>query len=291
MDGVIALVTIDEARHHDTDLQLLADALTRKGASVELVNWDDAAADWTQFVAAIVRSPWDYHWRLPEFLAWADRVSRETQLFNSADVLRWNTDKVYLRDAVEFGVPVIPTEFVTDEAGVDAVVLPHDVVVKPTVSAGSNDTLRFVGDDTGARAHIRHVLSLGKKAMVQPYQGRVDERGETGLLFYNGKFSHAFCKAAILSHGESERNGLFVVEEITSRTPRADELAVGEKVIQLLTSRFGEAPLYARIDMVDGDDGEPLVMEIELAEPSMFFHVAEGSADRYADAILARVAG
>ena len=121
MDGVIALVTIDEARHHDTDLQLLADALTRKGASVELVNWDDAAADWTQFVAAIVRSPWDYHWRLSEFLAWAESVSRETQLFNSADVLRWNTDKVYLRDAVEFGVPVIPTEFVTDEPGVDAV--------------------------------------------------------------------------------------------------------------------------------------------------------------------------
>ncbi|MFM8871168.1 MAG: RimK family alpha-L-glutamate ligase [Actinomycetota bacterium] len=291
MDGVIALVTIDEARHHDTDLHRLADALTRAGATVELVNWDDAAADWKRFVAAIVRSPWDYHWRLPEFLAWAERVSRETQLFNSAEVLRWNTDKVYLRDAVAFGVPVIPTEFVTEDVGVDAVALPRDVVVKPTVSAGSNDTLRFINDEAGARAHIRHVLSLGKKAMVQPYQGRVDERGETGLLFYNGEFSHAFCKAAILSQGESERNGLFVVEEITARTPRADELAVGEKVIELLTSRFGEAPLYARIDMVDGDNGKPLVMEIELAEPSMFFHVAEGSADRYANAILARVAG
>jgi len=290
VDGVIALVTIDEARHHDTDLQLLADALVRAGANVELVNWDDAAADWKQFVAAIVRSPWDYHWRLTEFLAWADRVSRETMLFNSAEVLRWNTDKVYLRDAVQFGVPVIPTEFIVDEAGVDTVVLQRDVVVKPTVSAGSNDTLRFVDDESGARGHIRHVLSLGKKAMVQPYQARVDERGETGLLFFNGTFSHAFCKAAILSQGESERNGLFVVEEITSRTPRADEIAVGEKVLDLLRSRFGEAPLYARIDMVDGDDGAPLVMEIELAEPSMFFHVAEGSADRYADAILARVA-
>lgn len=290
MDGVIALVTIDEARHHDTDLQLLADALGRSGATVELVSWDDAAADWKRFVAAIVRSPWDYHWRLAEFLSWADRVSHETKLFNSADVLRWNTDKVYLRDAVEFGVPVIPTAFVTDDAGVGSVVLPRDVVVKPTVSAGSNDTLRFVDDEAGARAHIRHVLSLGKKAMVQPYQARVDDRGETGLLFFNGTFSHAFCKAAILSQGESERNGLFVVEEITSRTPRADEIAVGEKVLDLLRSRFGEAPLYARIDMVDGDDGAPLVMEIELAEPSMFFHVAEGSADRYADAILARVA-
>ena len=291
MDGVIALVTIDEARHHDTDLQLLADALVRAGATVELVNWDDAAADWKRFVAAIVRSPWDYHWRLAEFLAWAERASSETKLFNPPDVLRWNTDKVYLRDAVDFGVPVIPTDFVLDEAGVDVVALPRDVVVKPTVSAGSNDTLRFIDDEVGARAHICHVLGLGKKAMVQPYQGRVDERGETGLLFYNGEFSHAFCKAAILSQGESERNGLFVVEEITGRTPRADELDVGRKVLDLLKSRFGVAPLYARIDMVDGDDGKPLVMEIELAEPSMFFHVAEGSADRYADAILARVAG
>lgn len=290
MDGVIALVTIDEARHHDADLQLLADALVRAGATVELVNWDDAAADWKRFVAAIVRSPWDYHWRLAEFLVWAERASSETKLFNPPDVLRWNTDKVYLRDAVDFGVPVIPTDFVLDEAGVDVVALPRDVVVKPTVSAGSNDTLRFVDDESGARGHIRHVLSLGKKAMVQPYQARVDERGETGLLFFNGTFSHAFCKAAILSQGESERNGLFVVEEITSRTPRADEIVVGEKVLDLLRSRFGEAPLYARIDMVDGDDGTPLVMEIELAEPSMFFHVAEGSADRYADAILARVA-
>lgn len=290
MDGVIALVTIGEARHHDTDLQLLADALARAGATVELVNWDDAAADWKRFVAAVVRSPWDYHWRLSEFLAWAERVSQVTQLFNSAEVLRWNTDKVYLRDAVAFGVPVISTEFVSDDVGVDAVALPRDVVVKPTVSAGSNDTLRFIDDEAGARAHIRHVLSIGKKAMVQPYQGCVDERGETGLLFYNGVFSHAFCKAAILSRGESERNGLFVVEEITARTPRVDELAVGDKVIELLASRFGESPLYARIDMVDGDDGKPLVMEIELAEPSMFFHVAEGSADRYANAILARVA-
>ncbi len=287
---MIALVTIDEARHHDADLQLLADALVRAGATVELVNWDDAAADWKRFVAAIVRSPWDYHWRLAEFLAWAERASSETKLFNPPDVLRWNTDKVYLRDAVDFGVPVIPTDFVLDEAGVDVVALPRDVVVKPTVSAGSNDTLRFVDDESGARGHIRHVLSLGKKAMVQPYQARVDERGETGLLFFNDTFSHAFCKAAILSQGESERNGLFVVEEITSRTPRADEIVVGEKVLDLLRSRFGEAPLYARIDMVDGDDGTPLVMEIELAEPSMFFHVAEGSADRYADAILARVA-
>ncbi len=56
--------------------------------------WDDPAVDWAAADLVLVRSTWDYEFRLPEFLAWADAVG--PGLVNSAAALRWNTDKAYL---------------------------------------------------------------------------------------------------------------------------------------------------------------------------------------------------
>ena len=47
-------------------------------------------------------------------------------------------------------------------------------------------------------------------------------------------------------------------------------------------------PLYARIDMIPGPDGEPRIMELELIEPSLFFDHSPESLDRFAGAIARR---
>ena len=289
----VALVSSAEAREHDTDLPLITAALGSLGIRSDIIDWDTAAADWKQFDAAVVRSPWDYHRRYDEFLVWLDVVSAATRLFNDAGIIRWNTDKTYLAELIDAGVPVIPTTYIAGAQALvdasDAGVLSADVVVKPTVSAGSNNTERHRSSQVCAAAHVASLIDNGMTAMVQPYQAGIDAHGESGLLYFNGSYSHAFRKGAILATGENVKNGLFAVEDIGERQASPAERALGDRVMSFVTQKFGTAPLYARVDMVPGQDGQPVLMELELAEPSLFLHTSPGAAGRFAEAVASVV--
>ncbi|CAB4603048.1 unannotated protein [freshwater metagenome] len=292
MPRSIALVSGAEARQFDTDLSFIVRALGDRGVIAEIVDWDNAATDWSQFEAAIVRSPWDYHRRYPEFLAWLDTVSAATTLHNSAEIIRWNTNKEYLTELTEAKVDIIPTTFVRTAEDIVQIsndgMLDKDIVVKPTVSAGSNNTERHEESPVKAAAHLGSLIDMGKVAMVQPYQRFIDERGETAMVYFNGRFSHAFRKGPILATGENTKNGLFVEEDISARDASDEERYIGDDVMRFLTKKFGELPLYARVDVVRGSAGVPVLMELELAEPSFYLHTSRDSAERFAAAVLAR---
>lgn len=292
MSRLVALVSAAEARHHDTDLSLIVRALGDRGIVADIVDWHDAAADWSKYSMAIVRSPWDYHRRYSEFLQWLDVVSSQTTLHNSAEIIRWNTDKTYLAELIEAGIDVIPTRYVRNAEDIVLVsnegMLERDIVIKPTISAGSNNTERHEESPVKAAAHLGQLIDGGMAAMVQPYQRFIDERGETGMLYFNGEFSHAFRKGAILATGENIKNGLFVEEDIGPRDPNAQERELGEAVMNFVQNKFGTAPLYARVDVVRGSGGYPVLMELELAEPSLFLHTSPDSATRFASAVVAR---
>ena len=292
MPRPIALVSGAEARHLDTDLPLIIRALGDRGIIAEIVDWDNAAADWEQYEAAIVRSPWDYHRRYDEFLAWLDSVSAATTLLNSADIIRWNTNKEYIAEFMEAKIDVIPTTFVRGAEDLVLItnegMLDRDIVVKPTISAGSNNTERHEESPVKAAAHLGTLIDAGMVAMVQPYQRFIDERGETGMLYFNGKYSHSFRKGAILATGENTKNGLFVEEDISPRNASSQERALGETVMRFVKDKFGDYPLYARVDVVRGSAGVPVVMELELTEPSLFLHVAHESPSHFASAVVAR---
>lgn len=290
MTRPIALVSSAMARELDTDLPYLVRAFADRGVTAEIVDWDTADEDWTRFSSAVIRSPWDYHRRLDEFLSWLDRVSALTTVHNSSDVVRWNLDKHYLAELAADGLETIPTTWLETEDDVDAAMdaLGGDVVVKPTVSAGANNSWRHTSDAAGAAAHAREILALGKSVMLQPYQRFIDDRGETGMLYFGGEYSHAFRKGAILVNGEMQHNDLYVEEEITARKPNEQERELGDAVVEFVARRFGAAPLYARVDVVKGSRGVPVLMEVELAEPSFFVHVAPGSPERFVGAVLAR---
>jgi hypothetical protein len=83
--------------------------------------------------------------------------------------------------------------------------------------------------------------------------------------------------------------GLFAEESIAPRTPSAEERAVAERTLDAVPAGRGSL-LYARVDLVPGPDGAPLVLEVELTEPSVFFAHAPGAADRFARAICDKVA-
>ena len=292
MSRVIALVSGVEAREFDTDLPYLSRALGDRGIITEVVDWDNASIDWSRYSMAIIRSPWDYHRRYPEFLTWLDAVSAATTLQNSAEIIRWNTNKEYLTELVDAGIGIVPTTFVHSAEELVTItndgMLERDIVVKPTISAGSNNTERHEESPVKAAAHLGFLLDAGFVAMVQPYQRFIDERGETGMVYFNGQLSHSFRKGAILATGENVKNGLFTVEEIAPRTASGQERELGKAVMTFVKKKWGEFPLYARVDVVRGSAGVPVVMELELAEPSFFLQVDHEAPSRFASAVLAR---
>lgn len=291
----IALVTANAARDLDDDLAPLESALREVGAEVVVTAWDDAGADWSRFQLALLRSTWDYTQRLPEFLAWAERAAAQTNLLNPLPAIRWNTDKHYLRDLDKSGVAIVPSAFVEpgDAATAALAAFQHahpsdEFVVKPAIGAGSRDAQRYHADDRdAARMHVQRLLEGRRSVLLQPYLDHVDEHGETALVFFDGKFSHAIRKGPLLKRGEGPTRALFAAEHITPRQPDAAELALAERTLAAIP--FGTL-LYARVDLIHDADGSPRVLELELTEPSLFFAHAAGSAARFAGAIVARAA-
>ena len=292
----VALVTAEVAHAFDVDLGPLLDALAAHGAQAVAADWHDDAVDWSAFDLVLVRSPWDYHARLDEFLAWADRAAAVSDLHNPLDVLRWNTDKRYLDDLAAHEVPTVPTRWCAPgEAEGFAWPDGGEVVVKPTVSAGSRNTARFDLDDPAERAaaveHLTRIGAMGKTAMVQPYVASVDDRGETAVIVIDGTISHGVRKGPMLAPGGEVASGLFAAEELQPRTPTADETDAAHRAVAAVEARFATVPLYARVDLIAGADGAPVVLELELTEPALFLVLAPDpaqAADAYARAALAR---
>ena len=291
----VGLATCREFPNLDDEDRLLIPALGRLGIEAVPVVWTDEDVDWAAFAAVVIRETWDYSDDRDRFLAWAERVAAVTTLLNPADVVAWNTDKVYLRELADAGVPVVPTRFL-EPGDEPAGWLPEgefaDVVVKPAVSCGSRDTVRYhTGDPLDeAEQHVRRLLDDRRTVMVQPYLDAVDTVGETALLFFDGGFSHAIRKGPLLARGiEGEKvEGLFVQEQIDPREPTAAERGVAERVIACIPGGI-ERVLYARVDLIPGRDGEPLLLELELTEPSLFLSHDTQAPDRLAAAIARRI--
>jgi glutathione synthase/RimK-type ligase-like ATP-grasp enzyme len=291
----IALVTARAARGLDDDLPPLQDALRNAGSNVAVIDWDDANVDWSRFDLALLRSTWDYTERVEEFLDWAQRAAAHTRLVNPLAVVRWNTDKHYLHDLERAGIATVPSVFVEPDndaqAGLDAFLLSHasaEFVVKPAIGAGSRDAQRYARvRREDALAHVRRLLADRRSVLLQPYLDRVDEHGETALIYFGGKFSHAIRKGPLLKPDEGPTRALFASEHITARTPQADELRLAEQTLAAIP--FAQPLTYARIDLIHDAQHAPRVLELELTEPSLFFAHAEGSAERFVRVVLAQL--
>ena len=297
----IALATAAEALSQDGDMAPLLAACAEAGLHAEPACWDDKGVRWGAYDAVVLRSTWDYVPRLPNFLLWVDAVARHTRLFNRRDLVRWSTDKHYLADLERAGVPIVPTAFVepgddtrralesalAGRFGAAALAPPDEIVAKPAVGAGSKDALRLSRDDTGrARLHVERLLADGRSVLLQPYLGAVDQRGETAMIYIDGRFSHAIRKGPLLRPSAGLVEGLFAPEDIQPREPTKDEGRVAKLAFNAIP---GEAPLYARVDLLTGPDGQPVVLELELVEPSLFFDQGEGAARRFAEALRERL--
>ena len=263
----------------DPDAAPLAAALSAAGIEARWVAWDDPQADWDAPVPTIVRSTWNYALDRSAFLEWAARAERAAPLWNPLDVLIANTHKRYLLDLAARGVPVVPTVLV--ERGEAPRVATRGwarVVVKPAVGAGSLGARAFDAQDPAAEAHAESLAARGE-VLIQPYLDSVHGYGERSLVWIDGELTHAVRKAPRFS-GESE--------QVTGPLPIADDeraLALSALAAAAAADRI----LYGRVDIARDVAGGPVVMELELTEPSLFLALAPGAVERYVSGLLERL--
>nr|WP_055503645.1 hypothetical protein [Nonomuraea pusilla] len=265
---ICAYATFADPDNNDNERDLALAAWREAGIEGRAERWDDPGVDWSGYDAVVVRSVWDYIDRREEFLAWARGVESVTRLLNPASILEANTDKTYLRD---LGVPTVPTHWSSRD-------LPHwsEYVVKPAVSAGARDTVR-TSDRQRARELAEALEAAGRTPMVQPYLDMVESEGETSLLYFNRRFSHAVRRNPMLAPGMSAAD----LPRASLRTPAPDQVELAEKVLAGITGPL----LYARVDLVRLADGSPVVIELELTEPYLFLSYEPGAPASLAGAL------
>lgn len=297
MTNIVAFVTSEDQPAFTADDALAADALRALGETdVVAIPWSTAETAWEEFQAVVLRSTWDYFRRAEEFRRWLDDLERKgTRLFNAPALARWNADKTYLRELAATGVPIVPTIWFQKNNSVDIKAALREAgwrkaVVKPTVSASGFGTWitsleRFdPGDQTRFEELVR-----ARDVMVQPYMEEIAGRGEWSLVFFDGAFSHAILK--------NPAPGDFRIQEHFGgswrvASPSPELIREAEDALAAATKVTGEGkPLYARVDGLESEvNGQFLLMELELIEPSLYFAADPDNAPvRFAQALSDRL--
>jgi len=248
----------------DLDIPFAIKAAEQLEIDLVFANWNDKSIAWESFDAAVIRSAWDYVPVRDEFLEFAKTVETKTKLFNSYDVMRWNTDKKYLSVLEGKGVPIIPTKFASsiDEA-LPAISWAFEkadaIAIKPTVGAGARLAGKATTKDESIE-YVKRILEAKRTVIIQPYISSVDDEGEKAIIVINGKISHASKKVpALTKGGHGDAAGQL---EITT------EMKDIVKTISNAVSEWNEL-LFARVDVVRMDE-KLVLMELELTEPWLF---------------------
>jgi glutathione synthase/RimK-type ligase-like ATP-grasp enzyme len=289
----INLVSSTEIIKFDSESIILSEALKKRGIESELVFWDDPDVNWGEADLSVIRSTSDYAWKVEEYLDWVNKVERETTLWNSGDVIRWNHHKGYLLELQEKGVPIPPTIFVEKES--DDSLRHHldgtgwrEIVLKPAITVGGFGLKRYRSDDAEAEEHLKRLTKRGwnhrfegincylspRDVLIQEFLPEIIESGEASLFYYGGDFSYSVIKRVkpgeILAHP-----GYGASVSLYDASP--SERGVAEAALDAV----GHRTEYARIDMALTMDG-PLIMELELIEPWLFIGLLPGKVNIFA---------
>jgi glutathione synthase/RimK-type ligase-like ATP-grasp enzyme len=277
----VRLATCVALPEPDPDAQALLAAVRAAGAEASWLAWDDPTADWDAPGLTVLRSTWNYAHAHPAFLAWVDRVARSGPLWNPAPVVRWNSDKRYLVELGQEGFGVVPTTLVEAGQAVDlqALVARNGLerfVLKPAVGAGSFGAARFTESELPAAQAYAERWLASRAMLVQPYLESVEHYGERSLVWIDGDFTHAVRKTPRFGADH---------EAVSAALPIADD---EREAARKLVERARSPLLYARVDLARDAQGRPLLMELELIEPSLFLAQNPPALERLARAIAAR---
>lgn len=264
----------------------LAEALAALGYPVEPEPWTDIDPD-THLTSdpVVLRSTWDYH-RVPTmFAAWLDAMADSRRpLLNPAGVARANIDKIYLQGLAAAGIAIPATRWIArpDAAAIEAVLREEGwarAVLKPRIGATAHGTFLVTAGHLPTEDDLAAVRAAG--GLLQEFIPEIRDRGEVSMVYAGGAFSHAVTRRAPGGDFRVEKDFGGTVEAIA---PSSGLLGFGETVM----AQVPPSCAYARVDVVDSARG-PLLMEVELIEPELYFSIVPGSAERMARVIVDRL--
>ena len=255
-----------------------AGALAAPGAEVSPIVWSEAF-DAAEFDLVLPLVAWGYHKHFDRWLEVLDRLEKQcARVQNPVPLLRWNSDKAYLAELYEKGVPVVPTEVAEslDDHSLTqfrAHLGCADLVVKPPVSASAYLTFPIRSGE------LLPDSVRGRRMMVQPWLESITTTGEWSLLFFDGQLSHALSK--VPTPGEFR-----VQPEYGGIIRRCEPPSGSEEVARAALAAAPAPALYARVDLVIGNRGTFEVMELELIEPALWLTEAPEAASLFARSVL-----
>lgn len=256
-----------------------ADALRVRGHSVDPVPWT-GEGDLKGYDLVLPLVVWGYHLQYADWLRFLARVETEQlPVVNPPRLLRWNSDKAYLKELAAKGIPTVETvevERLTDADLAKAAELfgTEELVVKPPVSASATGTHRIrAGDPIPAS-------EAGQRMMIQPFLPSIATEGEYAIILFDSAYSHTVVKRP--------KSGDFRVQPHLGGKTEPSEAPEG--AVELARAALAAAPAdatYARVDIVRGNDGQLQIMELELIEPALFLDVAPHGEEAFANAVTA----
>ena len=276
----LIIATCQNVPHWEKDDRPFHAALEELGIPFEIKAWDEPSFLNDDTKAVLIRTTWDYQEKPEAYMKWAQDTAQRVPLLNGPSVVTWNAKKTYLRDLHEAGAPLAPTIWLQkgDAVNVKQVLQKNDWTqgfIKPVFGATARGTCRFgegLSNLDEAQAHLDQWLA-NEDMMIQPYLKSVETEGEISLLYMGGEFSHAVQKIPV--PGDYKVQDDFDAKDFPIEAS-AELHELSETILETAKSciqkRFGETPFfhYARVDLMKASDGQYVVGELELIEPSLF---------------------
>lgn len=276
-----SFLSMDSLEDFECYDHLLFEPFRKYGWSAEEISWRNTQANWDQYEAVIIRSPWDYQQDPEDFFKVLEEIEASSAVLeNKLELVEWNIDKTYLRDLEEQGITIVPSlweERFDNGTYMDAFkrLSSDEIIVKPTISAGAEDTFRIPKDRADEYTEQLQTTFADRPYIVQPFMPDIIREGEFSLFYFGDTYSHTVLKTPKKDdfRVQEEHGGVLKLVEAEPEMRQ-----ISRKILDLITPQ----PLYARIDLVRHGNDDFALMELELIEPSLYFNMDPQSPERFA---------
>ena len=262
---------------------LVMDGLEKLNLRTIKKDWNDTKFNWSSTKSAIFRSTWDYFDQFSSFRNWLDLVKDECYLINPYEQINWNLDKHYLLDLQKLDLPIVESIFVSKKTQLNLETISKsknwkDIVIKPTISGAARHTYHLKNDEIKKFQDKWLSLTNNEDFMVQEFQKNILSTGEIAVMLFGGEYSHSVLKKAKKGDFRVQDDFGGTVEKIN---PSLEIIELAEKTVKSLKT----IPFYGRVDIIFDNGNNPVISELELIEPELWFRFKEESAYKLAEII------
>ena len=263
--------------------RLVMDGLEKLNLRTIKKDWNDTNFNWSSTKSAIFRSTWDYFDQFSNFRNWLELVKEQCYLINPYEQINWNLDKHYLLDLQKLDLPIVESVFVSKKTQLNLETISKsknwkDIVIKPTISGAARHTYHLKNDEIKKFQDKWLSLTNDEDFMVQEFQKNILSTGEIAVMLFGGEYSHSVLKKA--------KKGDFRVQDdfggsVEKINPSLEIIELAEKTVKSLKTM----PIYARVDIIFDNGNKPVISELELIEPELWFRFKEESAYKLAEIV------